>query len=47
MLPQMPNKGVGLGSARLNSDDLQRLQSPKWTLDQVPASRTQSKEFGL
>ena len=47
MLPQMPNKGVGLGSARLNRDDLQRLQSPKWALDQVPASRTQRKEFGL
>src|SRR5258708_21983360 len=47
MLPQMPNKGVGLASARLNRDDLQRLQRPKWTLDQVPASRTQRKEFGL
>ena len=27
MLPQMPNKGVGLASARLNRDDLQRLQA--------------------
>src|SRR5437588_529662 len=47
MLRQMPNKGVGLGSARLDNDYLQRLKSPKRTLDQVPASGTQSKEFGL